>query len=743
MKPTRITALAGLLLAITQSPAQVSINTGGIYTQDFNALGSASGTWTDDSPFFLPGWYAAYTNSSTLLFTPHTSYTANGGASGSSTVLYAFGSSGSSERALGGIGASSSQHLLAWRLVNSGTDVITNIVVTYDGEEWRCGTPANSTISVSYKVFAAGAGSLGASEWVDGPSSLTFLSPVAGAAAGLNGNLAANRVAGLTGSLSPVSVQPGEEIWVKWTVAKVSGGNISQGIDNVSVSVPKGTPPVIDTIPNISVAVGMTSVTNSFTVSDAEDDAASKPLSALTAGSSNESVVPAANIFFEGTGPARSVYVVAGATAGSATISVSLTDSDGNIGQQTFVVTVVPSNMTPMITTPPPTNTLANTAVTVPFTVGDVETIASSLTVTGWVANYSGGILATVETGADATGTNCTVTVTPVNDAYGVGVVHLSVSDGEKSSATTFGVMVRAAANVAFNDYFDYPDGEKLLDFCGGLWALRGNKQTVNLMTGTGGNAFIRETSTGDSAVARLVGAPFTPESGAILYLSCNATWIDDGSERIYPTNSNGGIVSLANNATTSSALVSELITTINTAPEGTFRLGLKDTDGVTQINSSLDLPFPAGLGEASAAVMTRYDVSSGKCRLWINATSESDASVESLDVSSPQNISYVALRQQTGMGRLYFDNLKVKVLYKPLLTDITRPAGASVDLFFTGNPGDTATDFELEQSSSLTGEFDQIVASFTSLGDNKFKASVAGSGTQAFYRVKRKPLVF
>jgi len=102
---------------------------------------ASSGTgnpWTDDST--LPGWYAAFTNDSTGL-TPFTAYNAVSGGSGVSATLYSLGTTGSSERALGGVGVTATKNLLAWRLVNGSTDVITNIILTYDGEEWRCGTP--------------------------------------------------------------------------------------------------------------------------------------------------------------------------------------------------------------------------------------------------------------------------------------------------------------------------------------------------------------------------------------------------------------------------------------------------------------------------------------------------------------------------------------------------------------------------------------------------------------------------
>ncbi len=84
-----------------------------------------------------------------------------------------------------------------------------------------------------------------------------------------------------------------------------------------------------------------------------------------TASSSNEAVVPSANVFFGGSGvePVRSMWS-AGGRAGTADVTVSITDSDGNLGKQTFTVTVLPAGLYPRTSRlPHPTNTLVNMAV--------------------------------------------------------------------------------------------------------------------------------------------------------------------------------------------------------------------------------------------------------------------------------------------------------------------------------------------------------------------------------------------
>jgi hypothetical protein len=226
--------MSAWLLAGTLS-AQVSIAPDGNYSQNFSGLGSASSTWVDNTT--LLGWYASISNAPTGAVGPYTTaYTASAGGSTSSTTLYALGSSGSSERALGGFPNTENFGLLGWRLVNSSDTLIDGLTLTYDGEQWRRDTTVNSHINVSYKIFASGTGGLDSLEnWTAAPASLTFTPPTTGTGGAISGNDDANRAAGLTAVFTDLNLQPNDEIWFKWTLYKISGGNIVMGIDNVAV----------------------------------------------------------------------------------------------------------------------------------------------------------------------------------------------------------------------------------------------------------------------------------------------------------------------------------------------------------------------------------------------------------------------------------------------------------------------------------------------------------------------------
>jgi hypothetical protein len=498
-----------------------------------------------------------------------------------------------------------------------------------------------------------------------------------------------------------------------------------------------GSPPSLGAIPNLTTVATQNSATNAFPVDDAEDGPNNLTPAAV---SSNEAVVPSANVFFAGSGANRTVYVV-GAAAGTATITVTVFDTAGNPADRIFTVTVLPFDFAPLASTPAPTNTPLNTPITIPFTVGDAESPASSLVVTGEVASYSTTILAGLTFDSDGSGTNRTVTVTPVDGANGVGVVKISVIDPIGNSNTvSFAVMVLAGPKVVFNDHFDYPPATVgLFPGSANLWSRRSvNAGTVNFSTQAGA-AYIRPKANADDGAAALAGGPYAPSSRAVLYTKCTATWIDVGAELAY-NSSGGGFLNLSQGATATTISVADVATYTNSAPDFNFHLGLFDGAGVVQPNTNVAVPILGG----PYTIVTRYDVGTGKSTLWVNATSEADASVAAIDVANPVPIGYVGLRQDVGMGYIYVDDVQVSLATKPLITSLAPPAGGTTEVFFTANANDVIGDFALEGASVVTGPYGNVTATITALGEGNFKAAVPTmSATEGYYRVKRQPLTF
>src|SRR4030095_5569972 len=139
----------------------------------------------------------------------------------------------------------------------------------------------------------------------------------------------------------------------------------------------------------------------------------------VSGSSSNATLVPSGNIVFGGTGAARTVTVTPAANQnGTATITVTV--SDGQLSTSTsFQLTVTAVNDAPTITSIANQSTPVGTAVgPISFTVGDVETAAGSLTVSGTSSNATlvppGNIV------FGGTGAARTVTVTPAAGQTGV-----------------------------------------------------------------------------------------------------------------------------------------------------------------------------------------------------------------------------------------------------------------------------------------------------------------------------------
>src|SRR6185369_12191129 len=105
---------------------------------------------------------------------------------------------------------------------------------------------------------------------------------------------------------------------------------------------PLNTPPTISAIPHQHTLAGTPTAAISFTVGDIETPAGSLN---VTAASSNPSLIPAANIALAGTGADRTAIMtpVAG-QAGTAVITLTVTDGGGRSVSTSFVLMVIPTD---------------------------------------------------------------------------------------------------------------------------------------------------------------------------------------------------------------------------------------------------------------------------------------------------------------------------------------------------------------------------------------------------------------
>ena len=158
--------------------------------------------------------------------------------------------------------------------------------------------------------------------------------------------------------------------------------------------------------------------------------------------SSNSLLLPASGISVAGTGNEKTVTLTPLANkSGTSTITVTL--SDGLLTEEaSFVLTVNAVNDTPTITTIANTSIVEDTAGSVSFTIDDVETSSSQLSVTATSSNT--GLISQSGIQTTGTGSSRQVTFAPNANANGSANITVTVSDGNKSASRTFTVNVAA-----------------------------------------------------------------------------------------------------------------------------------------------------------------------------------------------------------------------------------------------------------------------------------------------------------
>jgi endonuclease I len=212
--------------------------------QTFDTL-AASGTGTA-----LPdGWYIAESGSNA-----DSSYAADDGSviSGNS---YSYGATGSSDRALGGLQSGSLNPTIGAHLRNDAGQTLTQIVVSYTGEQWRLGVSGRQDrLQAQYSVNATALND-SAATWTN-VAALDFATPNTAAAVGkLDGNIAANRTT-ISAAITGLNLAPSAALWLRWIDVNVSGNDDGLAIDDISFAV-DGTPP-----PDVPPTVSATTPTN-------------------------------------------------------------------------------------------------------------------------------------------------------------------------------------------------------------------------------------------------------------------------------------------------------------------------------------------------------------------------------------------------------------------------------------------------------------------------------------------------
>lgn len=209
---------------------QVSMTTTGSYTQDFNSLTTA-GTWVDNGT--IANWYSQRTGAGTTW--------ALGNGSSATGDLYSFGTPPipGSDRALGTVGSNGVGNMAHGLLLqNNSGNPITNVMVSYTGEQWRSGNNVAQTVAFYYKISGALINNLnpGANgTWTAVPA-LDFVSLQNGVTTGaLDGNLKVNKSV-FSVTIPALSIPSGSYIMIKWDDPNHAGNDHGMAIDDVTVN---------------------------------------------------------------------------------------------------------------------------------------------------------------------------------------------------------------------------------------------------------------------------------------------------------------------------------------------------------------------------------------------------------------------------------------------------------------------------------------------------------------------------
>ena len=205
----------------TNLPAQTAISITSMtysYSQNYNSLASS------DTSRILPlGWYLSESGTNA-----DTTYTAGTGSSTTGDT-YSFGSTSSNDRSLGGLQTSTLIPTFGVCFKNETGQTITQIPITYTGEQWRLGTLSREDkLDFQYSTNAT---RLTTGSWID-IDDLDFIAPVKSGSVGvLNGNESTNRTE-IFHIITGLNLLNGATIWFKWMDYDATSSDDGLAIDD-------------------------------------------------------------------------------------------------------------------------------------------------------------------------------------------------------------------------------------------------------------------------------------------------------------------------------------------------------------------------------------------------------------------------------------------------------------------------------------------------------------------------------
>lgn len=505
----------------------------------------------------------------------------------------------------------------------------------------------------------------------------------------------ANIVFGGSGANRTVTITPaaGQSGLVPITISVSDGVTTVSDSFLLSVLVPNNTPPTISTIANQTVTEDTGTGALSFTIGDAETSAASLTLSR---GSSNPTLIPTNNIVLGGSGANRTVTVTPATNQnGTGTITLSVSDGQANTSTS-FAVTVTAVNDLPTISNiSDQTNGIDRTTGPLAFTIGDVETPASGLTVSGDSSNPTLIPLTNIVFGGS--GANRTVTIVPATGQTGTSTITVTVSDGLNTASDTF--VLTISSIVSITQSFTNAAAITIPD----VGAAVPYPSTINV-------AGLAGTIT--QVVARLNGFAQTYPADV------DALLVGPGGQKVMLMSDAGAGISVSGINLTLSDGAAGLL------PQGALVSGTyKPTD--YEVGDPFPAPAPAGPYGSSLAVFNGLSANG----IW-SLFAVDDGAGDQGSIAAGWSLTITTTASSTSAVPTDANAIHHPTLY------ITHSADAAVEIVVSAEPGEEC---QIEASTDLI-TWKPLGTVQSETGISSFVDLAAPSRTQLFYRAAKIP---
>ena len=422
---------------------------------------------------------------------------------------------------------------------------------------------------------------------------------------------------------------------------------------------PVNDPPTINNI--LDFAMDEDTTTNfTFTIGDIETSSASLTVSGI---SSNTALVPNGSLVFGGSGASRTLAITPSANqAGVSLITVTVSDGT-NTTSDNFLLTVRGVNDPPSIAPIANRSVNEDTATTaIAFTIGDIETPGSLLTVSGVSSNTTLVPNANIVPGG--TGTNRTVVITPGANQFGTTTIALTVTDTNSATATSlFQITVNPVNDPpslnSLSDVTVNEDAGLVTVALTGLGSGAANEtQTVNVTAASANPAFVPNPTVNYSGGATgLLSFTSAPNANGAVVITVTAT--DDGASNqvtvrtftvnVNPVNDPPTISDIGPRAIDEDTTTGAVPFTVGDIESPTSSLTLSGSSSDQAIVPNANITF-SGAGANRFVTVTPAPNANGSCVITVNV---SDGEMTAGDtftltvnpVSDPPSISAIADR--------------------------------------------------------------------------------------------------